>query len=154
MGEISVLYKLKNKMSNRLNILLSSILIMMILGALWMLIYTIPMTKTEFTEFYILGVEGNAIDHPRTLKVGDEFKVIVGIANHEGEEIRYEIEVRLDGEKVMKAGPIVLDSEKKWEESITFSVENAGEQQKVELLLYKQGETNLYRSLYLWVDVK
>lgn len=150
-----MLNKLKGKMSNRLNILLSSVLIMMILGALWMLIYTIPMTKTEkFTEFYILGVEENAIDHPRTLKVGDEFKVIVGIANHEGEQIGYEIEVRIDGEKVMKAGPIVLDSEKKWEESITFSVENAGEQQKVELLLYKQGETNLYRSLYLWVDVK
>ncbi len=70
---------------------LSIVLVTAILGALGMLIYvvTVPKIMAEFTEFYILGLEGKTTDYPQRLAVGDEGKVIMGIVNHEGEEVSH-----------------------------------------------------------------
>ena len=135
---------------------LSIVLIIAILGFLGMLIYVVAVPKTigEFTEFYILGLEDKAADYPLTLAVGDEGKVIVGIVNHEGEEVSYRLEVRIDGEKKGNIEPIVLSDEQKWEEIVTFTVDKVGHKQKVEFLLYKLGQTEAYDSLYLPIDVE
>jgi uncharacterized membrane protein len=37
---------------------------------------------------------------------------------------------------------------------VGFTPHKAGDNQKLEFVLYKQGEDKPYRSLYLWVDVK
>ena len=41
-----------------------------------------------------------------------------------------------------------------WESSFTFRATRAGEDQKLEFLLYKDEVKEVYRSLHLWVDVK
>jgi uncharacterized membrane protein len=135
---------------------LSFILIAALLGALGMLGYIIAVPKIleEFTEFYLLGLEGKAADYPQRVAVGEEAKVIVGIVNHEGKEVSYRLEVRIDGEKEKSIEPIALGDGQKWEEIVAFRLDKRGEKQKVEFLLYKQGQTEASHSLHLWIDVE
>jgi len=131
-------------------------LVIVILGLLGTLGYFIatPKVGETFTEFYILGQEGKAVDYPTELKVGDEGRMIVGIVNHERREVSYRVEVVISSKKSYEIGPVVLVDEEKWEAKVGFVPEVAGENQKVEFLLYKDGEAELrLESLHLWIDV-
>lgn len=108
----------------------------------------------NFTEFYILGPEGKAADYPRELTVGEQEKVTVGIINRESRVVSYRVEVMIEGVKNGEDGAIVLEHEEKWEGEVSFAPEVAGENQKVEFLLFKEGESEPYSRLYLWLDVK
>jgi len=142
--------------SSRLNKVLSTVLILAILGALGTLAYIIatPEVGERFTEFYILGPEGKATDYPSELKVGEEARVLVGVVNRERETMSYRIEVRIDGVINNEVESIVLEHKEKLERIVTFTPDKPGERQKVEFLLYKQGQTKVYQSLYLWINVK
>lgn len=141
--------------STRLDRALTVALILSILGALGTLGYVIakPKVGEKFTEFYILGPYGKAADYPRRLRVGQEGKVILGIVNHEYKDTKYRVEIKIAGKKIKELGPIVLANKEKWERMITFAPTEAGENQKVEFLLYKDNEDTVYLSLHLWVDV-
>ena len=67
----------------------------------------------------------------------------------------YRLEVSINGIKNNEIVPVVLEHDEKWEEIVNFTLGNAGNRQKVEFLLYKNGEPNLYlEPLRLWLDVK
>ncbi len=136
--------------------MLSIILTLAILGALGMLGYAIasPKVGEKFTEFYIEGLEGKAADYPEELVVGGEGQVTVGIINREQETVTYRVEVAIDGVKNNGVGPVALDHDGKWEQIIAFTASKAGDNQRVEFLLYKQGQTEVYQQLHLWVDVR
>ena len=138
------------------NRVLSSILAVAILGALGMLGYTIarPPTGEEFTEFYLLSLAGEAKDYPSQLMVGEEGKVVVGIINREQETVTYRVEVRIDGAVSNEVGPVTLEYDEKREEIVGFVPDRAGEKQKVEFLLYRQAESEVYQSLHFWIDVQ
>jgi len=121
------------------------------LGALGCVIAT-PKAGERFTEFYILGLTGKAMDYPKELKVGEEGKVIVGIINREHEIVSYRVEVTIGGVKNNEVKVIVLEHDEKWEGEVNFVPKVAGENQKVEFLLFKNEEVESY-SLYLWLDV-
>ncbi len=135
---------------------LSSILALAILGALAMLGYTITTHNLgeRFTEFYLLSLSGEAEDYPHLLMVGEEGKVVVGIINREDETVTYRLEIRIDGVISNKVGAVTLKHDKKWEETVGFTPARVGDKQKVEFLLYKQGQSEVYQGLYLWVDVQ
>ncbi|MBA7659292.1 hypothetical protein ES703_67269 [subsurface metagenome] len=135
---------------------LSVILTLAILGALGTLGYAIasPKVGERFTEFYIEGLEGKATDYPKELVVGKEEKVIVGIINREHETITYRVEIAIDEVKNNEVGPVALDHDGEWEEIVSFTPGRAGDNQKVEFLLYKQGQNEVYQRLHLWVDVR
>jgi uncharacterized membrane protein len=135
---------------------LSIVLVLVILGALGTMGYVIakPKAGESFTEFYLLGTNGKAGDYPSQLKVGEEAKVIVGIANHEREAVTYQVEVRIGGVKNNEAGPIVLKPGEKWEREVSFMPTVAGTNQPVEFLLYKNRELDSsLKPLRLWVEV-
>ncbi len=136
--------------------MLSVILTLTILGALGTLGYAIasPKVGEKFTEFYIEGLEGKAADYPEELVVGEERKVIVGIINREHETVTYRVEVAIDGVKNNEVGPVALDHDGEWEEIVGFTPNKAGDNQKVEFLLYRQGQNEVYQRLHLWVDVQ
>ncbi len=136
--------------------ILSIVLIAAIGGAIGTVSYAVatPRVGEKFTEFYVLGSEGGVIDYPAELRVGEEGRVIVGIINREYEMVNYRVEVRVDGARDNQMGPLELGHDGKWEESVSFTPDRAGNNQKVEFLLYKDGENEPYLKLHLWVDVK
>ena len=138
------------------NRILSIIFIAAILGAVGTLssVIATPKVGEKFTEFQVLGLEGKATDYPRELKVGEEGRVIVGIINREHETVSYRMEVRIDGVKHKELGALVLEHDERWEEIVSFSPDRAGDSQKVEFLLYKNGENEPYLKLHLWLKVK
>ena len=143
---------------------LSTILIIAIVGAIGTLGYVIatPKVGEKFTEFYILGPEGKAEHYPEMLKVGEEGKVILGIVNHEQERASYQVEVRMDDEKLkLRVGgedrdtiEVELNHEEKWEGEVGFVPQKAGEKQKLEFVLYKDGKLYFEDPLHLWIDVE
>ncbi len=138
------------------NRVLSGILVVVVLGALGMLGYIVatPKVGERFTEFYLFGLSGEAKDYPSLLVVGEEGKVVVGIVNREHETATYRLEVRIDGVISNEVDPITLEHDEEWEEMVGFTPDKVGDRQKVEFLLYKQGQNEAYRGLHLWVDVR
>ena len=134
--------------------ILTAILIISIVLALSVTVYVIvtPKEGEKFTEFYVLGPGGMAEDYPTNLTVGEEGEVIIGIVNHEYAAVTYQLELKVNG-KVIDQKSIVLTHNETWESPLTFKPKKAGEDQKLEFLLYKVGEEGIYRSLHLWVDV-
>ncbi len=140
--------------STRLSKVLSIVLALAALGAVAALIYTVavPAPKETFTEFYILDAGGKATDYTVQLKLGEEAELILGISNQEQIAVSYRVEIKIDGVINGELGPIALDHNEKFEQLVTFTPDKAGEKQKAEFLLYKQGG-KVYQSLHLWVDV-
>jgi len=136
--------------------ILSIILVVAIVGAIGTLGYVIaaPKLGERFTEFYILGPEGKAEGYTKELVVGEEGKLVVGIVNREQETVSYRVEITIDGARHGEIGPVVLHHEDRWEREVSFIPTQLGDNQKVELLLYKQGQSEAYQSLHLWVKVR
>ena len=135
---------------------LSIILVLFILAAIGTLIYTVanPKVGERFTELYILGLEGKAANYPRNLAVGQDASVILVIVNHEHEDMSYRLEISIDGITFKNIGPIVIADQQKWEQTLSFAMQKVGDNQKVEFLLYKNGEDIPYQNVNLWIDVK
>jgi len=129
---------------------LSVTLVLSILGAIGLLGYVVaaPKVGERFTEFYVLG------EYPRELAVLEEATMILTIENHEGEETSYRIEVTIDGVVNGEVGPLVLVDEDGWEEEVGFVPQEAGEDQEVEFLLYKDGESDPCETLRIFIDVE
>ena len=134
--------------------ILTAILIISILLAISVTVYVIvtPKEGEKFTEFYVLGPGGMAEEYPTNLTVGEEGEVFIGVVNHEYAAVTYQLELKVNG-GVIDQKSIVLTHNKTWEGPFTFKPKKAGEDQKLEFLLYKVGEEGIYRSLHLWVDV-
>lgn len=113
-----------------------------------------PRAGERFTEFYILGPGGKAEDYPTNLTIGENGTVILGIVNHEYEEVNYSIVIWLDNETIGVIGNITLKHEEKWEQNYSFTPEKAGDKMKLEFLLFREGLDEPYRSLHLWITMK
>ncbi len=140
---------------NRLDSLLSFILIISIIVSISVTIYVIvtPKQGERFTEFYILGPNGTASDYPTVLKQGEPGKVIIGIVNHEYDTVLYRLVVRFDNSTI-EDRTVELSNNETWEHPFSFRPDRTGRHQKLEFLLYKQDDdVVVYRSLHLWVDV-
>ncbi|MFC1926012.1 DUF1616 domain-containing protein [Chloroflexota bacterium] len=155
---------LKWQESSRWDKVLSVVLVISILGAIGTLAYVISTPKVEekFTEFYILGLEGKVEHYPEELEVGEVGEVILGIVNQEHERMSYRVEVWIEEEQV----DVWLDDaeleeievkdlpyEEKWEYEIGFTPQYVGGAQKVEFRLFKNGDSEPYSTLRLYVDI-
>lgn len=136
---------------------LSVVLAASIIGAIGVAGYSLtqPITKEKFSELGILGLEGKAVDYPREVIVGEEVRVIVEIANQELEEESYHLEIWIGGKKNGEVGPLVLAQGERWQQKVSFTPNQRGENQKVEFLLFKDGETQPRAGpVYLWINAR
>ena len=135
---------------------LSIILISAIAGAVVALGYVItaPNVGEKSTGFYILGLEGKAQNYPTELMVGQEGRVIVGVINHEYEEVTYRIKITIDGVENSEIEPVILGHNEKWEKVVSFAPIRVGDNKRVEFLLYRLDQNDVYQRLHLWIDVK
>ncbi len=145
---------------NRLNMALIVILALAILTSVSAISYAIlvPAHGEPFTEFYLLGPDGKAGDYPLKFHTGDTGSLIVGITSHEYRDVTYDLVVTLNDSvntSRLYQENIALASGQTWEKSIELKPDLAGEHEKLEFLLYADGNyTAPYRDLHLWVDVK
>jgi uncharacterized membrane protein len=129
--------------------------IFVLIAALGILVYYLatPKVSEPFTEFYILGPDGKMIDYPLELKAGDTATINLVIVNHEHKTAEYQVKMKMEGVEQREAGPIRLGPEEKWQREVSFTPTQSG-RQTVEFLLYKQGQSGIYRDIYLQVDVE
>jgi uncharacterized membrane protein len=133
---------------------LTIVLVIVTVGALAVLVFIAAVPRGElFTEFYILGQQGQSGDYADKLNAGDEGKVMVGIINHERTEVSYSVEVVTAGSATTAAGPIALSDTQNWEGEVSFTAMVPGDNQEVEFLLYREGVVGPYRQLHLWINV-
>ncbi len=112
-----------------------------------------PRIGQQFTEFYILGAERGATDYPGDLVVGQDAEVTLGVINREHRRTDYRLVVDIEGVLTGEIGPVVLEHEEKWEQTVNFSFQRAGENHEVEFRLYGDDDPEPYLQLRLWVDV-
>jgi uncharacterized membrane protein len=113
-----------------------------------------PMSGESFTEFYVLGAQKMLQDYPTNLRVGRAQDYNVGIVNHEEETVTYMIRAFVGKTEVGSLGSLTLDNGATWEGKINVIPVVAGEQQKLELRLYRNPANEPYRTLHLFVDVQ
>jgi len=162
---------------------LSILLAVVMLGSLAMLVYVIavPGDEEAFTEFYIMEPVDTAaypavfiLNGDGVIRVGygsnepvyiDESngRIILGIINNEGEQTTYRVGIMVDdapldislgGDSVGYIESITLVDEEKWEQEIGFAPLEAGDNQKVEFILYKDSNPDPDKSLHIWIDVQ
>jgi uncharacterized membrane protein len=110
--------------------------------------------KQQFTDFYVLGPGGKAEGYPTNLTLGDSGTVILGVVNHEYQDVTYNIVVKLSNETIGTINNVRLSHEKRWEQTYTFTPAKAGDNMKLEFFLFREGITEPYHSLHLWISVK
>lgn len=134
---------------------LLALLVVVVIGAVGVLVYVArpPEVETAFTEFYLLGPEGRAENYPDVLVLGEEATVTLGIINHQQEITDYHIKILIEGQEVGEVATITLAHEEGWEQQVSFAPIEVGEEQKVEIQLYKGDASNTFHVLDLWVDV-
>ncbi len=134
---------------------LSAALVFTLLMALVMLAYTLANPKRDkLTEFYILGLDGKAVNYPQELSKGETGKLLVGIVNREQETATYWVEIIIDGITNTSYGKVTLEDRQKWEEEISFTPYHTGDKQKVEFRLFRQEYPGVYLNLHLWTNVR
>ncbi len=115
-----------------------------------------PQSTDPYTEFYLLGSEGNASDYPTQLEPGESGTVTVGVTNYEGETTDYQIRIvdtNASGDGVLATRSPTITAGETWETNVTFSIDEPG-RHRVRFLLYKSeisDEPDL--TTRLWVNV-
>ena len=128
-----------------------------LLAGLGAVVYFVGISREDserYTEFYVLGSGGRAEAYPGLVKAGEQATAVLGLVSHEGEDTAYHIAVRLDGESADDIDGLLLEDGERWEKTIALLPTHAGNSQKAEFLLYKDGRGEPYRSLQLWLDVE
>lgn len=142
---------------NTLNKGLSIVVAIAVIVAIGALVVTITSTNKEekYTEFYILGPDSKAENYPRLLLLNKPAEVIIGLVNHEQQASSYRIEVKIHDtvHDVIDIGTLA-DGEK-YEERISITPKEIGENQRIEFWLYMDNSNVAYfeEPLYLFVDV-
>ncbi len=64
------------------------------------------------------------------------------------------MEIKFAGVPIAELGPVMLEHEEKWEKAVDITPLRVGENQKVEFLLFKEGQEKTTSLLHLWLNVK
>ena len=133
-----------------LTVVLAIILVAAICGVI--LIVVLPQPSEPFTELFLLGPGGNASNYPTNLTVGQTANVTVGVVSHENANANYTLVGTLDNATITTRSFSLANNEQ-WENSISFAPTHSGMGQKLGFYLFKGGDPNVYRSVYLYLTV-
>jgi uncharacterized membrane protein len=133
-----------------LTVFLAIVLVAAICGVI--LIVVLPQPGEPFTELFLLGPGGNASNYPTNLTINQTANVTVGVVNHENSNANYTLAVTLGNESVATRS-FSLANNGQWENSVSFAPTHSGMGQKLLFNLYKGSDPNVYRSVYLYLNV-
>jgi uncharacterized membrane protein len=140
---------------------MSKILLVVVVAAILALAGLITYSSVKLSsvpipsEFYILNNEGKAENYLRQVKSGSPVKIMVAVINNEAVPTAYRIKMIGAGAVIRETTTGMLAPGEKWEEQVSFTLQSAVQDQKVEFHLYKNGATGPYfkEPLYLYLDV-
>ncbi len=139
---------------NRTSILTIFLTIILIIAiAATIIIVVFPKPGEPFTELYLLGPGGKAGSYPTNLTVNKTVNVTVGVINHENVRINYTLVTTLSN-KTINRQSLTLDNGQKWEQAVSFTPTTRGMGHKLEFDLYKGNDPTVYRSVYLYLNVR
>jgi len=138
----------------RLGYLVGTVLLVGVLGYGLVTMVVLPAPAEKLTEFYAVGTDGLAQDYTRELVVNEEAELKLGIVNREGAIGSYRIEVRSANKMAGSSDTFSMNSWSKLEYSLRYGLDKAGDNQKVDILLYYNNQPVPYRQLRLWLNVR
>jgi uncharacterized membrane protein len=130
--------------------ILAALFILAVCGTVLIIVF--PRPGEPFTELYLLGPSGKASGYPTNLTIGQTANVTVGVVNHENANVNYTLVVTLTN-KTIRTESFSLANNQTFEKGISFQAASAGSGQKLTFDLYKGDDANVYRSVYLLVNV-
>jgi uncharacterized membrane protein len=110
-------------------------------------------SQENFTDFYILGAGSKMNNYPSQVTLGNSTTVTLDVENYENQTSTYNIIVTLDGQTLKAIGPFDLLNKQKYTQEISLTPPQAGDNQEVEFLLFKNYVTEPYLELNLWINV-
>ena len=79
------------------------ILVFIIMGAIGVFYLVLnPIPSEKFTEFYVLDVNGKAINYPSNMSVGEKSNLTVVVVNREYAKSSYQIQIMQDNQLLKK----------------------------------------------------
>jgi uncharacterized membrane protein len=106
-----------------------------------------------FTEFYLLDPKATTSQYPISVQVGQPADVLVGIINHERNAVHYSIVLSVDNSALKRVASVSLGNSETWEQIIQIPTDIAKGRQKVDLLLFREGDNQPYRTLHIWMTI-
>ncbi|APV45152.1 hypothetical protein Dform_01833 [Dehalogenimonas formicexedens] len=163
--------------------LVSALVIISIIAAVSTLFYTVanPKIGERFTELYILGVEGKAMNYPSEIVLVDGrvsevqydgitesknepfARLKIGIINHQSANTEYQLQLVLDeapirfdveGQTVDGYLTINLGDGEKWEKDISFSPTTTGANLKLNIILAVAGRPLFEDPPHIFLNIK
>ena len=125
-----------------------------LIGGVAVYLVLAPKDDERFTEFYVLGSNGQLGDYPTNLTLGENATVILGVVNHEHRNVTYRIVADLNNKPLETLSNIVLVNDAAWIQNCTFTSEKIGEKISLDFQLYRDGLPIPYHSLQLWLTVR
>lgn len=138
-------------------------------AGIFALVVMTPRPGDRFTEFYLLGPDGNASGYPERLNVSQPGTVLLGLTNHEAAVVHYTVRADLLGVQIVENGTsglnvtrevnrstiftlnLTLSQGQDWTRRYTFWINVTG-LWKLEFLLYKDAILTAQK-LHLFIRV-
>jgi uncharacterized membrane protein len=116
-----------------------------------------PAQSDSYTEFYILNANGKAGDYPTQFSLANATPIIVGVVNHEGRTVTYDLVITQNESSQLKtihSEQFIVNDNDQWEKTILLRPDAAGSNIEFKFLLYEQGNnTTPYRETHLFANV-
>lgn len=112
-----------------------------------------PQTGDTFTEFYLLGPNGNASEYPTNLTTNETGTVIIGVSNHERKSVEYRVRVTRNGTQTAERTISVADGETR-EFRVNLTAPADPGRYRFRFLLYNETSPDPYLRTRLWIQVR
>lgn len=112
-----------------------------------------PRLDEKYSEFYILGPDGDATEVPSDFRAGEEKSMIVRIVNHEHDIVDYMLQIVYEGDIIQKNN-LTLEHNEESDIEFIFKSNKAGEKQLIIFKLYRSDNEDILDQLNLYIDVR
>ena len=121
-----------------------TVAILVAIGVLGYTIATFNQHDEQYTEFYVLNLEGEFGGYPKQVTLGQSVDVLVDVVNHERQPTSYRILSTIDGIKNSEVYAGILANGEKFQKEVRIVPSLTGNNQKAEFSLYKNDELDAY----------
>lgn len=141
----------RSQLSTTLTVVLALALVVAVAATVYLAVFP-PETAEPFSEYYLLGPDGNASDYPGDLSPGESGVVIVGISNHEHEPVTYRSVVAWN-DTVTRSYNVTVGDDETTTRRLELTAPSEPGRYNVTFMLYEDGESGVAEWTRLWIDV-